>query len=175
MDWSGLMTDEYERVSGFVEHILDGLSKNDLDWRPKEDCNSIGWLVWHLARQHDLQIARLMDEDQLWVRDGWHLKFNMPADEGDVGFGHTPEQAAAFKSPEAKTLLDYQKAVTERSKGYFPTISGEDLDRVLDEPMFQPLPTVGVRLVSIVQEAVTHAGQAAYLRGLLQGRGWQTF
>ncbi len=112
MDWSGLMTDEYERVSEFVEHVVNGLSKEDLDWRPQDDCNSIGWLVWHLARQHDAQIASLMSEDQLWISEGWHSKFNMPADGDDVGFGQTPEQTAAFKSPEAKTMLDYQKALT---------------------------------------------------------------
>jgi hypothetical protein len=32
-----------------------------------------------------------------------------------------------------------------------------------------------VRLVSILQDAVIHAGQAAYVRGLLQGRGWQSY
>ena len=30
----------------------------------------------------------------------------------------------------------------------------------------QPLPTVGVRLISIMDDAMIHAGQAAYVRGL---------
>ncbi|MEE8418485.1 MAG: DinB family protein, partial [Dehalococcoidales bacterium] len=104
MDWRGMLTDEYGRVSEYLEYVLDGLSKEDLDWRPKDDCNSIGWLVWHLTRQQDLQVSGLMGEEQLWIRDGWHSKFNMPADEGDVGFGHTTEQVAAFKSPDVKTM-----------------------------------------------------------------------
>jgi hypothetical protein len=30
-------------------------------------------------------------------------------------------------------------------------------------------------LGGILQDAVIHAGQAAYVRGLLQGRGWQSY
>jgi hypothetical protein len=54
-------------------------------------------------------------------------------------------------------------------------LSGKDLDRELDEPQFQPLPTVGVRLISILDDCIIHAGQAAYIRGLRQGKGWQKF
>jgi hypothetical protein len=135
----------------------------------------MGWLVWHLTRQQDAQIASLTGDDQLWVRDGWHAKFDRPADPRDVGFGHTPEQVAAFKSPDTKTLLEYHRAVLERSKRYFLTLSKTDLDRELNEPFFKPLPTVGVRLISIMDDAVIHAGQAAYVRGLRQGKGWQKY
>ena len=175
MDWQDILADGYNRIGDFMEHTLSGLSKIELDWQPREDCNSIGWLCWHLTRQQDAQIASLMGEEQLYIKDGWHSKFNREADDRDMGFGHTPEQVTAFRSPSAQALTDYQKAVTERSKAYFKTLSGTDLDRELDEPMFQPLPTVGVRLVSILDDAVIHIGQAAYVRGLRQGRGWQRY
>jgi hypothetical protein len=31
---------------------------------------------------------------------------------------------------------------------------------------------VGVRLVSVLSDDLQHAGQMAYIRGLLQGAGW---
>ena len=43
-----------------------------------------------------------------------------------------------------------------------------------DEPHYQPVPTVGVRLVSILSDNLQHAGQTAYLRGLWQGMGWRS-
>ncbi len=175
MEWQDLLADGYGRVPEFMENVLSGLNQDDLNWQPRQDCNSIGWLFWHLTRQQDAQIAALMGEEQLWVRDGWHAKFNRDADAGDSGFGHTPEQLAAFKSPDAPTLLDYQRAVAERSKQYFGTLSKADLDRELNEPWFQPPPTVGVRLVSIMEDSMVHAGQAAYIRGLRQGKGWQKY
>lgn len=152
MEWQDILADGYDRVPEFMEHVITGLNQDDLNWQPHEDSNSIGWLCWHLTRQQDAQIAALMDEEQLWIKDGWHAKFNREPDAKDSGFGHTAEQVAAFKSPSAQIILDYQRAVTERSKNYFKTLSKTDLDRELNEPWFQPKPTVGVRLVSIMDD-----------------------
>ena len=175
MEWQDLLSDGYGRVPEVLKRVLKGLTKDDLDWQPRPDCNSIGWLTWHLTRQQDAQIAALMGEEQLWVKDGWHGRFNRSPDAGDIGFGHSPEQVAAFKSPDIATLLSYHQAVLERSKKYFLTLSKADLDRELDEPWYQPVPTVGVRLISIMDDAIIHAGQAAYVRGLRQGKGWQSY
>ena len=103
------------------------------------------------------------------------MKFNRPSDPEDIGFGHSLEQVAAFKSPDVETLLGYHRAVLERSKRYFLTLTSSDLDRELDEPWYQPLPTIGVRLISILGDSLQHAGQMAYVRGLRQGKGWQQY
>jgi len=175
MDWKELLTDGYGRVLEAMEHTLQGLTKDELNWQPRPDCNSIGWLIWHLTRVQDDHLASLMGEEQLWIKDGWYAKFNRPPDPKDIGFGHSPEQVAAFKSPVIETLLSYHRAVLERSKRYFLSLSNSDLDHELDEPWYQPLPTVGVRLISVLADSLQHAGQAAYVRGLLQGKGWQKY
>jgi hypothetical protein len=110
-----------------------------------------------------------MGEPDLWTRDGWHRKFNRPPDHEDSGYGHTPRQVAAFRSPSAKVQLDYLRATTERTKQYLATLSPSDLDRVLDEPGPDPA-TVGVRLLSILADCHQHAGEAAYIQGLLKAR-----
>jgi hypothetical protein len=175
MEWHDLLVDGYGRVLESMKHVLTGLTQDDLNWQPRKDCNSIGWLAWHLSRQQDAQIASLMGGEQLWIKDGWHSKFHRDPDPKDTGFGHTPDDVSAFKSPDVQTLLDYQSAVLERSKRYFLTLSKADLDRELNEPWFKPLPTLGVRLISILADSLIHAGQAAYVRGLRQGKGWQSY
>lgn len=175
MDWKDLLEDAYNRVPDYVEHILAGLDLSDLSWQPREDSNSIGWLVWHLTRQQDAQVSTLMGEGQLWIEDGWHRKFERPADPEDTGLGDTPEEMAAFKPPAKEVLLDYLRTTVKRTIGYFRGLSEKELNRKLDEPQYRPLPTVGVRLVSILDDCVIHAGQAAYVRGLHQGKGWQTY
>ena len=79
---------------------------------------------------------------------------------------------AALRPPDAETLLGYHDAVCGRTKAYLETLTPADLDVVLNEPQYQPMPTVGVRLVSVINDNTQHAGQAAYLRGLVQGKGW---
>jgi len=155
-----------------LERVLNGLSQDDLNEQPRPDCNSIGWLAWHLTRVQDDHIAGLMGEEQLWISEGWHAKFNRAPERKDIGFGHTSEQVAAFKSPDVETFLGYHHAVLERSQRYISSLSSSDFDRELNEPRFQPLPTVGVRLVSVLGDSLQHVGQAAYVRGLLKGKGW---
>ena len=114
----------------------------------------------------------VMDVEQDWVTQGWHAKFDLPPDPKLDGFGDTPQQVAAFRTPSRQVLLDYHDHITERSKAYVSGLAAEDFDRALNEPQWQPLPTVGVRLMSVISDNLQHAGQAAYLRGLLQGKGW---
>ena len=47
-----------------------------------------------------------------------------------------------------------------------------DLDRVLNEPQYNPLPTVSVRPVSVVADNLPHAGQLEYWSGFIRHRNW---
>jgi hypothetical protein len=174
MGWQELLIDGYGRILKVLEEALKGLTQNDLNQLPQPDCNSMGWLAWHLTRVQDNHVADLMEEEQLWISEKWHAKFNRPADSGDIGFGHSSKDVAAFQSPVVETTLGYHRAVLERTKRYISSLSASELDRELNEPWYQPLPTVGVRLVSVLADNLQHAGQVAYVRGLLKGKGWRS-
>ena len=168
MEWRELIVDGYDRLPELVEEVLAGVRTADLDWQPRPGTNPLGWTVWHLTRVEDGQIADLMGEADLWTRDGWHAKFDRPPDHDDSGYGHTPVQVRAFRSPSAKVQLDYLRAVTDRTKQYLASLTPADLDRALDEP--QDPPTVAVRIVSIMTDCHHHGGEASYIRGLLKAR-----
>jgi hypothetical protein len=170
VEWRDLIVDGYDRLPELMEEVLAGLRIGDLDRQPQPDCNSLGWTAWHLTRVQDSQIADLMGEPSLWTRDGWHRKFDRPPDDDDSGYGHTPEQVRAFRSPSAKVQLDYLRVVVDRTKRYLASLAPSDLDRELDESWYQPRPTVGVRIVSILTDCHLHAGEASYIRGLLKAR-----
>jgi uncharacterized protein DUF664 len=59
--------------------------------------------------------------------------------------------------------------VAERTDAFLDTLTDADLDRVVDERWDPPV-TLGVRLVSVVDDDLEHVGQAAYVRGLLTAR-----
>jgi hypothetical protein len=169
VEWRDLIIDGYDRLPELMKGVLGDLSIADLDWQPHR-CNSLGWTVWHLARVQDHQIADLMGSEQLWTADGWHKKFKRAPDPDDTGYGHTPEQVRAFKSPSARIQLEYLRAVVERTKQYVASLNPSDLDRELDEPWQQPRPTTGVRIVSVLTDGHQHAGEASYIRGLLKAK-----
>lgn len=175
MDTKDLALDVLDRVHGVLQRVLRDLGGDELHRLPHPESNSIAWLVWHLTRVQDVSVSGLAEQDQVWVSEGWHATFGMEADLEQDGFGHTPEDVASFRAPSAQALLDYHESVLACSKAYVSGLAPEGFDRELNQPQYQPLPTVGVRLVSVISDNLQHAGQAAYLLGLFQGRGWQPF
>lgn len=168
MEWRDLLIDGYGRVVEELEQAVQELSPEELKWQPGPGANSMGWLAWHLTRIQDDHIADLAGEEQLWTRDGWYKRFGLPYERSDTGFGHTPAQVAAFSSLSADVLAGYHRAVFERTRGYIAGLAEADLGRELDEPWYRPIPTVGVRLVSVLSDCLQHVGQIAYIRGLLR-------
>jgi uncharacterized damage-inducible protein DinB len=167
VDVSDLLVESYGRVPDLVRSAVDGLTADELRRRPAPGANPIGWLVWHLTRVQDDHLAEVMGTPQVWSEGGWPERFGLPAGTTETGYGHTPEQVGALRPESAQALLEYLDAVHERTRGYLAGLKPADLDRVVDERWDPPV-TLGVRLVSVVDDDVQHAGQAAFVRGLLE-------
>lgn len=160
-----LLIDSLGRVLEGVEAVLDGASDDLLAERPGPDANSIAWLVWHLTRVQDDHVAGVAGSEQVWTADGYDARFGLPFETGDIGYGQTSEQVAQVRAT-AALLADYHRATHARSLAYLASLTADDLDRVVDERWDPPV-TLGVRLVSVVNDCTQHVGQAAYARGLL--------
>ncbi|TDC37616.1 DUF664 domain-containing protein [Micromonospora sp. 15K316] len=170
MDASDLLIEAYDRLPDLVRGAVDGLSPEQLHQAPRPGANSVGWLVWHLTRIQDDHLADVIGTEQLWVTGDWAGRFGLDdADPSDTGYGHTPERVAAVRPESARALLDYYDAVHTRTRRFLAGLHAEDLDRVVDTSWDPPV-TLGVRLVSVIDDDLQHVGQAAYLRGLI-GKG----
>jgi hypothetical protein len=167
MNVSEVMTDALGRIPDLVHGAVDGLSDDDLAWRPDPEANSIAWLVWHLTRIEDDHVAGVAHTTQVW-EGGWADRFALPLAVGDHGYGHSPAQVAQVRAG-ADLLGGYYDAVSARTAAYLAGLEPDDLDLVVDERWDPPV-TLGVRLVSVVNEVNQHVGQAAYLRGLVDRR-----
>ena len=102
----------------------------------------------------------------MWVGDEWAAGFGLEPDPMNHGYGHSADQVLAVRPQSAELLLGYLDAVDERMRGYLADLTAGDLDRVVDEG-YDPPVTLGVRLISIADDALQHVGQAAYVRGIL--------
>ncbi|WP_432981804.1 mycothiol transferase [Dactylosporangium sp. CA-233914] len=166
-----LLVEGYGRLPDLVRGAVEGLSADQLHWAPGPGANSIGWLVWHLTRVQDDHITELLDgAQQLWVTGDFAKGFGLEARAHDTGYGHTPQRVAGVRPESAKALLSYFEAVHERTHAFVAQLKEEDLDRIVDERWDPPV-SLGVRLVSVLDDDVQHAGQAAYVRGLLPNHG----
>jgi uncharacterized damage-inducible protein DinB len=165
MNTSALLVDAFGRIQEVVHEVVEGLSDDVLSTRPEQSGNSIAWLVWHLTRIQDDHLADAGGYEQVITADGWHDRLGLPFDPSDTGYGHGPEDVAAVKLS-AELLTGYYDAVHARSIQYLETLTDEDLDRIVDRRWNPPV-TLGVRLISVISDDLQHAGQAAYVRGLL--------
>jgi hypothetical protein len=162
-----LLVDAFNRIREGAQAAVDGLTPDELAERPTERANSIGWLVWHLTRVQDDHVAAVAGHEQVWTRDGWHERFGLPFDADDTGYGHTSEQVALVRGIGAEDLVGYLEAVHAATVEFVRPLTSDDLGRVVDERWDPPV-TLGVRLVSVVNDDQQHVGQAAFIRGLLQ-------
>lgn len=161
-----LLADAFGRVRSVVHSATDGLSAVSIAYRPEAGSNSIAWLVWHLTRIQDDHVAELAGQPQAWTSAGWHDRIGVPDDPADTGFGHTPEQVAALRPSGSEALLGYHDDVVDRTLSYLANVDAAELGRIIDRS-YDPPVSVGVRLVSVLSDNLQHAGQARYLRGIV--------
>ncbi|MET9885411.1 DinB family protein [Streptomyces sp. NPDC006430] len=164
-----VLADGYGRIREVVHDVVEGLSAEELNARTDAGANSIAWLVWHLTRVQDDHVADASGWEQIWTAQDWFTRFALPFPAAATGYGHTARQVGTVLVDSGDLLLGYFDAVHEQSTGFLRGLAAADLDRVVDAGWDPPV-TLGVRLVSILADDLQHAGQAAYVRGVLERR-----
>jgi uncharacterized damage-inducible protein DinB len=169
MELNELLIELFGRVDEEVHSAVEGLDVEALNTPPADGANPIGWLVWHLTRVQDDHMADIYDGDQVWVTGDWGGRFGVASDPSNTGWGHSAQDVSSIRPDSAEALLEYYEAVSKPTRQFLRSVTPKDLDRVVDTRWNPPV-TLGVRLVSIVDDEIQHAGQANYVRGILDRR-----
>jgi uncharacterized damage-inducible protein DinB len=166
-----VLIDAFGRVRSDVHRAVEGLDEKALNLRLDAEANPVGWLVWHLTRVQDDHLAELAGTEQAYTagQEGggrsWADRFGFDLDPSSIGYGHTSEQVAAVHVTDPALLTGYYDAVHERTEAYLRTLADADLDEVIDDRWDPPV-TRGVRIISVVDDDIQHAGQAAFVAGI---------
>ena len=164
-----LLADGFGRIQQLVDHVLDGLGPQELQGRLDPSANTIGWLIWHLTRVQDDHLAEVGGAEQVWTAQAWHERFGLPFEADATGYGFSATQVAQVQVS-GELLRQYHEAVYRRSVDYIATLTDKDLGRVVDTSWDPPV-TLGARLVSVLSDDLQHAGQAAFIRGVIERAG----
>jgi uncharacterized damage-inducible protein DinB len=166
MTSADLLADAFGRIREDVHWAVEGLDPDQLAYRIVGQANSIAWLVWHLTRVQDDHIADAAQISQLWTAHGWAERFGLPFPPSDTGYGHASGEVDAVKVESGQLLTDYHDAVHAQTIKYVQGLKDADLDRIVDKRWDPPV-TLGVRLISVIDDNTQHAGQAAFVRGIV--------
>ncbi len=167
MDAVTFISDTLRQVQLRLLATCEGLTQDQVSWRPSGHANNIGFILWHLTRGEDNVISNLSGlEPALWVSQGWHEKFNQPVEAPDPG---DRMGLQSLPIPYLDVLLGYSKAVHEKSQSFLSSLPAERLDEALDPT--RPQRTVAATLRHLITHKNNHHGQIDYIRGL-QDQDW---
>jgi len=164
-----LLVDAFGRIREVVHRVVDDLTADQLAFRVDPEANSIAWLVWHLTRIQDDHLADAFRTEQVWTSQGWEERLGLPFDPLDTGYRHRAADVAAVRVESGTLLVGYHDAVHQQTTRLVEGLGDADLDRIVDRSWDPPV-SLGVRLVSVIADDLQHAGQAAFVRGILQRR-----
>lgn len=169
MNVADLLVDGFGRVRENVHSAVAGLTAEQLRTRLDDEANSIAWLVWHLTRVQDDHVSDVAGTEQVWTGQDWLSRFGLPFPAGDTGYGHRPADVEAVRVDDPALLTGYYDAVHEQTVRFLENLDDKALDRIVDEAWDPPV-SLGVRLVSVLDDDIQHAGQAMFVRGVLERR-----
>ncbi|MEE8414064.1 MAG: DinB family protein [Dehalococcoidales bacterium] len=149
-----------------LTRVLNTLTQQELMWRPASGCNSMGLLLFHIARSEDSFVqSSLQGKPQVWNSGEWCKICNLGEDE--TGSHYTVDQVNEFQVPEMKDLLAYYDAVQASTLGYLDSLTPDEFDRKVKMPFGEF--TVSGIFSLVVSHAAQHIGEISFLRGMLRG------
>ena len=158
-----------EQSQEYMTGALDGLTPEEVAWSPGAECNSIGFILWHVIRVEDFFVNTMFQhENEIYEAEGWRDKMGTPAE--GTGARYTVEQLQSWPVPKLADLLAYAKSVRSKTLAFIKSVTPEKLAETVIRPN-RPPETVDQRLGHITTEIAMHTGQIAYLRGIQRGLG----
>ena len=151
-----------------LNRALDGLSEDELSWRPALESNTIDWMVWHMARVEDNLInVVLQHQSPIWKRDGWGERTGIPYTGARAGM--TMDEIHSMGRINVPKVMEYYRSVRSQTSHYFRKVMQEDdLFRVIEHTNFRGW--TGARILGrLLCEEAAHLGQVEYLRGMMRG------
>lgn len=157
------------RAKERFEDTLMQMTVTEANTMPNPLIKSVTWLMWHTARELDFQISALNGSKPLWFKSDWRNRFNLPLPDNTEDWHHTPQEAAKVQVTDKQLLVDYLNESIDFTLNYLKTITEDSLQDIVDLNWTPPV-TRQVRIVSAIDDAIMHSGQAVYSRRLVIGK-----
>jgi hypothetical protein len=152
-----------------LKRVTDGLAQNEICWQPGHGCNSIGLILYHVARSEDMFVqTRLRQTTEVWEENKYWEPLNVSKEE--AGAHYTPEEVDKFPVSDLAAVMKYYDHVRKVTVDYVKGLKAEDFDRkiVMGGPFGEM--TVAAIFGIIVSHTAQHIGEMSYLRGLQRGQ-----
>ncbi len=108
-----------------ADRAFAGLTEEQMRVRPREDLNSLAWLMWHIARAEDIVVNQVVGGGGQLFDEGWMRRLNVSRH--DFGIGMTsPEVTELSQRIDVAALREYRDAVGRRTREVISGFRPED-------------------------------------------------
>ena len=178
----------YRDIHKYVLGLAESLDDAQLRWRPEQYSTSIGFHLWHLARESDYLKAALIqhfpqlgpdfgEATELWQGEALGTRWGFPADLGPtaVGTGLSDEVAAGLPIPPKAELLDYLGRSYAAIEAYVALLDSRYPSAEAASDELRPIvDRVRRNLLVFLLHDARHLGMMEVLKGLQTGVGSAT-
>jgi hypothetical protein len=177
----------FQEIHKVVLNLVEDLNDEQLNWKPDGYSTSIGFHLWHLARESDYLKAAILyrnpqfipefgDGKEIWENESLAQKWGFP--EGlhqTVGTGLSDEVASMLPIPKKEELLAYLRNSYEAIECFIEQLDTKypDFENV-DEELKKKIEMIRLNLLVFLSHDCRHLGMMECLKGLQTGFGSAT-
>jgi len=177
----------FKDIHKVILNFADELTDEQLNWKPENYSTSIGFHLWHLARESDYLKAAILqyypglelgiaDEHEIWATENLAQKWGFPIEAHEtVGTGLSDEVAASLPIPPKVELLAYLRNSYETLEKFIELLDTKYATfENLDEELTKKIQNARLNLLVFLTHDCRHLGMMECLKGLQTGFGSAT-
>jgi DinB family protein len=108
-----------------AERTFTGLSDEQMRVRPREDLNSLAWLLWHIARAEDVFLNPVLTGRPQVFDDAWAKRLGVSRRDFGIGMS-SPEVTEVTRQIDVGALREYRDAVGHATRDIVGAFTPED-------------------------------------------------
>jgi hypothetical protein len=177
----------FKEIHRIVLKLADGLTDEQLNWKPEGYSTSIGFHLWHLARESDYLKAAILqhypglelgleETSEIWAKEDLATKWGFPVEAHEtVGTGLSDEVAANLPIPGKDELLSYLRNSYDAIEQFVELLDTKYAEfENVDEDLRKKIERVRLNLLVYLTHDCRHLGMMECLKGLQTGFGSAT-
>ena len=177
----------FKDIHKVILNLADGLNDDQLKWKPQGYSTSIGFHLWHLARESDYLKAAILyhnpqfvaefgDDLEIWRRESLAQRWGFPEDLHEtVGTGMSDEGAANLPLPKKDELMRYLRSSYEAIECFVESLDAKYPHfENIDDELRRKIEMIRLNLLVFLTHDCRHLGMMECLKGLQTGFGSAT-
>jgi hypothetical protein len=125
-----------------AERTFGGVTEDQMRVRPREDLNSLAWIMWHIARAEDIIAGAVIGGRDQVFDDAWLKRLGIARKDFGIGM-KSAEVSDLTKQIDVAALREYRDAVGKRTREIIGGFKDADWEGTIDPAALERVAALG--------------------------------